>query len=342
MTDCCFDCYCVNKHSHKIAMDSMASLLCNVCDTNIYQMAIDALESSKDGKSAPYRSLVKIIFDVRALWIPISTFFPCICGDLLWQCLYMNFVLPSGLPDHFWWDFMSLLHIYSMLRHERYVAVIPEIEKTLIRMYRKQVFFRSGVPESGTNSYGSSWAVSGGKTVQTARARKGYGVIKWDGLSKHAGKGLHTKDMSRLLAIVEWQDVPVHSDPSVCFDEIHDVVCDEFDVLFLAPLMRASVQMNRLGKLLLTRCAGEPRSFCERWTQDYEVMLARSKPIHLICFWALALADDHSVDKAEIRRGLQMIANCFGEVFGQCVLDPSERMACSIFKFNDHTESSAH
>jgi hypothetical protein len=149
--------------------------------------------------------------------------------------------------------------------------------------------------------------------------------------------------MSRLLAIVQWQDVGVTSDPSVCFDEIRKVVRDEFDVLFLAPLMLTSVRMNRLERLLVAKCSAEPRAFGQRWIGDYERILSQLKPAPAVCFWALALADGRSLDQLEIRRGLLMVASCFGQVFGQRYLVSSSSVPLSPFEFNpnEHSVSSA-
>jgi hypothetical protein len=333
MIDSTFDCYHVNHHSNQVAIDSVDALLRDVCDANAYEMSKDYVRS-RGGESIDLWTYNERVDCMRQVCTVTS--FPWLSGDVLLQGFHLNLVAASGLPYFFWNEFISILHLYSMLRQEGYIAMIPDIENTLIRLYRQQVFFRSGVPQSGSGSFLASWQVSLGLNTKFVPALKGGRTRRRPGGSKHDENrsGLLVTEMSRLLAIVQWQEIRVLSNPIVCFDEIRQVVNDEFHVLFRAPLMMAAVQMIRIDRLLVTRCPGEHRAFCDRWLGNYNKRLLQMNAATRVCFWAFSLADRRSLDPVEIRRGLQMIANCFGEVYGQWCIDRIEITPCIPFTFN--------
>jgi hypothetical protein len=175
-------------------------------------------------------------------------------------------------------------------------------------------------------------------------------AYRGSGRSKHAEDrtGHHLTEISRLLAIVQWHDVGVYLDPSVCFDEIRKVVRDEFDALFLAPLMKTCVQMDQLKKVLAVTCGEEPRAFGERCVpyheqEDFEETLAKHSPLHGVFFWACVLVDNPFYQE-EIQRGLRMVASCFGTVFGErCLAIPEGVVSYPPLSFNpnEHSVSSA-
>jgi hypothetical protein len=353
MVDSCLDCLSANNDSHGRATGCMDSVLHEVTNSTIYQAVIDVVNGYGDGDdfTARYNSNCITLYHIRKTWSPMTTFFPWISGDLLLHGLRLNFIVSTCMPYLFRQDYIALLHLYSMLRQERYITPIPEIDGTLIRMYRRRVFFRSGVPTSNTGSYYSSWQVSAGMNAQSVHEMKGGDrAYRGSGRSKHAEDrtGHHLTEISRLLAIVQWHDVGVYLDPSVCFDEIRKVVRDEFDALFLAPLMKTCVQMDQLKKVLAVTCGEEPRAFGERCVpyheqEDFEETLAKHSPLHGVFFWACVLVDNPFYQE-EIQRGLRMVASCFGTVFGErCLAIPEGVVSYPPLSFNpnEHSVSSA-
>jgi hypothetical protein len=299
----------------------------------LYRNAIEAFD--RHGfKPDCFYSHYQLISLYGNTFYPMCHFFPLLSGEILLRGLRLNLVAASGIVYQFWKEFMTLIHLYWMLRAEGYLGRIVDLEETLIGMYSQRVWFRGGLPERGKCTYWKLWQLSVGLNIQATKAYDGRNV-RGAGLSSWAEDrtGLHVTEMSRLLDVLQWKSIPVF-DRKACFKQIRAIALEECGAIFMAPLMQVSLQLLALEGALTERFVATAVDFCKRWIRNYQPILRQLKDCPKVCFWAFALADDRA-DEDEKRAGLTLLAGCFQDVFGAPEGD-SQPIPTLSFNPNDH------
>lgn len=289
-------------------------ILEDLFDGPIYTAAIEAFNRD-NAKPDAFYSHYEFARHFREEFSEMCCYFPLLSGEMLLMGLRLHFVCASGLPYRFCQSYTTLLHIYWMLRCEGYIGRLPEIENTLIGMYRQQVWFHGGIPQKGKDAYLKSWQLALGATLHTTKLLGGQQVARrsqeYRDLSR---EGLFVTEISRLLDILQWKTMPI-LDSKECFREIQEVAREEFHAVFTAPLMKTCVKMCNLEEALKARFTATARASGERMIDNYSLVTSKMNNLSVVCFWAMALADNCSLNSREKDGALPLLAKQFKNLF---------------------------
>jgi hypothetical protein len=231
-----------------------------------------------------------------------------------------------------------MLHLYWMLRAEGYLGRIAEIEASVIRMYRQRVWFRGGVPRKGGKSYLKSWLIAVGLNVHRARLLDGKELersVRTKAASKAMDKtGLHVTEISQLQDILQWKTMPI-LDRGACYQQIQRIARDEYRQVYTAPLMSASAKLSQLHDAIGRAFIGTARAGGRRMVVDFDKQASRMSDVPVVCFWALALADDRAPNEQEKEIGLSLLANSFKSAFR--LDDSADDVPSLTFSPNEHS-----
>jgi hypothetical protein len=260
--------------------------------------------------------------------------FPWISGESLLRGLRWNLICCSGMPFQSRQEYTMLLHLYWALRCEGFLSRIPDIEKSLIRMYCKDVFFRGGVPQRGSNSHLSSSLVAVGQSVGNARQLLGpRSTSRKPTTGKDLGKkGLHVSEISRLLDVLQWKSMPIGNRADY-FQEVQNIANEETRSIFLAPLTSTCLKLERLNSALCSPgFVSTARAFGQRLIENFSSSL-HMNDLTLVCFWGLCLADNRTTEQ-EKQIGLPLLAKKFKDLFEEGSDD--EGLVDFCFNPNNH------
>ena len=335
IVDCALTVYNVGHERATDSLDIVDRTLTRSFEPKTYASAIRLLKRY-DYKSAALYSHMEFARHLRGEYLIMCSEVPLLSGIILSDGLRMDFVCSSGLPYSFVEEFTNMLHLYWMLRTEGFLGRVPEIEDTLIAMYRQQVWFRAGLPQRGREAYVKSWQLSlGAVNANSARLLDGRATqrkgTRQTALPKDMEMtGLHVTEISRLRDILQWKTMPL-ADVSFCHDQIQSIAREEYFSIYTAPLMSCSIKMmqahERLGSSpWVERAMASGR----KMVQNFDVLTHQMKPTPKVCFWAFALGDNRSLNSAEKPQMLQQLADdIFRTIFTEEASSNSARMTHS-------------
>jgi hypothetical protein len=335
--DCALEVANVNNDCAEETSELYARILERVFNYPIYKKVIDVLESKQRKPDALY-SHFELASHYQRTFHPMCLFFPWVSGELLQSGLRMHLVCATGLPWALSQEYTTMLHLYWMLRAEGYLGRIAEIEASMIRMYRQRVWFRGGVPQKGGKSYLKSWQIAVGLNVHRARLLDGQELERSTSTmpaSKAMDKtGLHVTEISQLQDILQWKTMPI-LDRGDCYQQIQRIARDEYRQVYTAPLMSASAKLWQLSDALGRTFIRTARNGGRRMAVDFDKRVSRMLDVAVVCFWALALADDRAPNDQEKEIGLSLLANSFKSVFR--VDDSADDVPSLTFSPNEHS-----
>jgi hypothetical protein len=259
--------------------------------------------------------------------------FPWISGESLLQGLRWKLECGSNMPFERCQAYTMLLHLYCALRCEGLMSRIPQIEKSLIRMYRKDVFFRGGVPQRGTH-YSSSHLAMGQSIAVTRQILGHRSTSRKPTTGKDLGKkGLHASEISRLLDVLQWKSMPI-SNRADCFQELQNIASEETRSIFLAPLASTCLKLEHLAFALCSRGFVSTALAClQRSIENFSNISSPGMDLTLICMWGFCLADNRTKEQ-EKQIGLDLLAKSFKDFFEEGSDD--EGVVDFCFNPNDH------
>jgi hypothetical protein len=305
-----------------------------------YKRAIELFDK-KGIRSDAFYSHYEFSRQYQTTFSAMSSFFPWFSGEMLQSGLRMHLVCGSGLPYQFCQEYTTLLHLYWMLRTQGYLGCLPEIESSLIRMYRQQVFFRGGLPRRGSEGYLKSWQLAtGGVNLQGARLLGGR--EKTRRAAPHRGtqldmRGLHVTEISQLQDILQWKTMPI-LDRAAAYKQIQEIAKDEYHSVYTAPLMSTCHKLSYFGDFIAQKYIATARSGGDRMVQDFSSLTQALCDLNIVCFWALSLADDRALDAREKETGLFLLAGSFKQAFKEEMTRPGAAEEPSMdFSPNEHS-----
>jgi hypothetical protein len=335
--DCALEVANVNNDCAEESSELYARILERVFNYSIYKEAIDVLESKQRKPDALY-SHFEFARHYQRTFHSMCLYFPWVSGELLQSGLRMHLVCATGLPWAFCQEYTTMLHLYWTLRTEGYLGRIAEIEASLIRMYRQRVWFRGGIPQKGGKAYVKSWQIAVGLNVHGAKLLDGQELkrsVSTTAASKAMEKtGLHVTEVSQLQDILQWKTMPI-LDRGDCYQQIQRIARDEYRHVYTAPLMSACAKLSQFHDAIGRAFIGTARTGGRRMVVDFDKHANRMFDVPVVCFWALALADDRAPNEQEKEIGLSLLANSFKSVFR--VDDSADDVPSLTFSPNEHS-----
>jgi hypothetical protein len=304
--------------------DKAKELFCNVLhdcfNGSLYSIAID-IHDKKGLRPDAFYSHFEFARHFREEYNEMCRFYPYLSGEFLLQGLRLHFVCGSGFPYQFCQQYTTLLHIYWMLRYEGCLGRLPEIEKTLIRMYRQSVWFHGGIPRKGQEAYLKYWQLAIGATLHAAKLIDGRQTARPGRECKELSRdGLFVTEISRLLDILQWKTMPILN-RNKCFDEIQAIAREEYTSIFTAPLLRVCTKLCHLEKILASNFASMARASGHQMVANFAMLTRGLTDLSVVSFWGLSLGDDRSLVPGEKGMGLTRLANSFRGGFAEEPLD---------------------
>jgi hypothetical protein len=208
-----------------------------------------------------------------------------------------------------------------MLRCEGCLGRIPEIEQTLIRIYRQSVWFHGGIPRKGQAAYLKSWQLASGATVRVAKKFDGRQPTRLGRNHKALSRdGLMVTEVSRLLDILQWKTMPILN-RNECFKEMQSIAKEEYTSIFTAPLIRVCTKLCNLEHNLTSKYASMARAWGDRMLENFAILISEMTDLSVVCIWGLSLGDNRFFFSGEKGMGLTKLANSFRGDFAEEPLD---------------------
>jgi hypothetical protein len=262
---------------------------------------------------------------------PIYSLCPWFGGEIMLIGLRLALAPGIKLVHHDIQGFQRDVHMYWLLRSLGFLHAVPEID-LMFACYRKQVFFRGGMPKQG-------------RFVKTFQLALGLSVATVRNTRTDNSRGAHTKarttspemdrtgqfvaEISRLVWITQYSEPG--SNAKETLDKIQQVAQDDLTNIFKARIFATGMRLVRLCGLLVESLAEEAKETIGHIY--YSVTGHTMHPIEYVVFYLLDTADEAPAHI--VRDVLGRAADCFRKEFPSCASDtaiiPAETLAFSPY-----------